>query len=101
MFKKFDDLIQGDKTVTKYVNEFEALSKYGQSFIDTPEKKNDKFVTGFNDTLSAHLLNNLKDSYEDLVNTFLRFEARFPRQMQSAIVREEPKAPKGGKRKRS
>ena len=70
--------MQGDKTVTEYVNEFEALSKYGQSFIDTKEKKNDKFVFGMNDALSAHLLNHMGDRFEELVNAALRFEARFP-----------------------
>ena len=51
--------------------------------MDTPEKKNDMFVSGFNDALSVHLL---KDRYDDLVNAALRFEARFPNQMQLAIV---------------
>lgn len=39
LFNKFAFLKQGQKTITKYVTEFEALSKYGLSFVDTPERK--------------------------------------------------------------
>lgn len=69
--------MQRDKTVTEYVNEFEAFSKYGYSFIETAEKKNDKFISGLNDALSAHLLDHVDDRFGKLVNMALRYEARF------------------------
>ena len=55
LFTKFAFLKQGDKTVTEYVTEFDALSKYGLSFIDTPAKKNDKFVAGLRMRLESIL----------------------------------------------
>ena len=79
LFKKFADLVRGDKFVAEYVNEFEALSKYGLSLIDTDEKKNDKFISGLNDALSAHLLDHVDDRFEKLVNMALIYEARFPK----------------------
>lgn len=47
--------------MVEYVNEFEALSKYGLSLIDTTEKENDKFLSRLNDALSAHLLDHVDD----------------------------------------
>lgn len=41
LFAKFAFLKQGDKRDMEYVTEFEALSKYGLSFINTPANKNE------------------------------------------------------------
>ena len=48
LFKKFVELKQGGRPVLEYVSEFEALSKYARSYIDSPSQKNEKFVTGLN-----------------------------------------------------
>lgn len=56
-------------------------------------------MSGLNDALSAHLLNHMIDRYIDLMNVALRFEARFPKQMQVTIVKEEPKTACGEKMK--
>ena len=61
LFRKFADLTQGNRTVIEYVNEFDALSKYGMTLADTKEKKSEKFVSGLNDYLGSHLLNHVKE----------------------------------------
>ena len=46
LFKKFLELKQNGRAVSEYIAEFDTLSKYGLSLIDTAEKKNEKFITG-------------------------------------------------------
>jgi len=46
LFKRFVELKQGGRPVLEYISEFEALSKYARSYIDSPYQKNEKFVTG-------------------------------------------------------
>lgn len=87
--------------MAEYVNEFKALLKYGSSLIDTTEKKNDKFVSGLNDDLRAHLLDHVDDQFEKLINMALRYDAKLPNLMQLTSVKEEPKSFKGEKRKPS
>ena len=46
LFRKFLKLKQNGWAVSEYIREFNTLAKYGLSLIDTPEKKNEKFITG-------------------------------------------------------
>lgn len=47
LFTRFAILKQGQKSITEYVTEFEALLKYGLSSIDTPRNKNEMFFFWF------------------------------------------------------
>ena len=50
------DLVQGESSVTDYVTSLESLSKYGIEYINTPLKKNQRFVYGLNKSLKKPLL---------------------------------------------
>ena len=60
--------------MTEYVNEFNALSKYGPALISTPLEKNEKFVLGLNNELRDKLLTQLRFPFEEIVDMALRFE---------------------------
>ena len=96
MFTKFAFLKQGDKTVTEYVTEFEALSRYGLSFIDTPAKKNEKFVGGLREDIGKKLIYHLEKRFEEIVNMAIRHETMYPVKG-LVVVKEEPKPQVGGK----
>src|SRR5574338_1330206 len=51
LFKKFVELKQGGRSVLEYVSEFEALSKYARSYIESAYQKNEKFMTGLDSYL--------------------------------------------------
>ena len=55
LFKRFLELKQNGRAVSDYIAEFDTLSKYGLSLIDTPEKKNEKFITGLDGYLGKGL----------------------------------------------
>ena len=59
LFKKFLELKQNGRAVLEYIAEFDTLSKYGLSLIDTAEKKNEKFITGLDQYLGEGLLTSL------------------------------------------
>lgn len=102
MFKWFADLRQGDKTVTEYVNEFDALSKYGYSFINTEEKKNDKFVSGPRESLGKHLLNHIEAHFAKLMSMALKHKIMYQSQSSLQMTKEAKKESKplsGEKRK--
>ena len=92
LFKKFADLTQGNRTVIEYVNEFDALSKYGMTLADTKEKKSEKFVSGLNDYLGARLLNHVEEQMDKLINIALRHEGRLQNSKPSVTVKEEANA---------
>lgn len=58
--------------VTEHMVDFEALSKYGVKHINTPLKKNQKFVYELKKNLKKALLLKLEVSFEKLVDTALR-----------------------------
>ena len=60
--------------MTDYVASFESLSKYGIEYINTPMKKNQRFVYGLNKNLKKPLLLKLEVSFDQLVDIALRLE---------------------------
>ena len=72
--RRFIDLVQGQSSVTDYVAAFESLSKYGVEYINTPLKKNQRFVYGLNKNLKKPLLLKLEVAFDQLVDIALRLE---------------------------
>ncbi len=72
--RRFIDLVQGESSMTDYVASFESLSKYGVGYINTPLKKNQRFVYGLNKNLKKPLLLKLEVSFDQLVDIALRLE---------------------------
>ena len=72
--RRFIDLVQGESSVTDYVASFESLSKYGFEYINTPLKKNQRFVYGLNRNLKKPLLLKLEVSFDQLIDIALRLE---------------------------
>ena len=93
LFKKFVELKQGGRSVLEYVSEFEALSKYARSYIDSPYQKNEKFVTGLDAHLGRQLVDHLDDPFEKLVEKALRHESLFPRESSVVAVTKEESKP--------
>ena len=101
MFRRFLELKQNGRAVSEYVAEFDTLSKYGLSLIDTAEKKNEKFITGLDGYLGERLINHIDETFESIVGKALRSESLYPKLRTGIAVTstEEPKpqASGGGK----
>ena len=72
--RRFIDLVQGESSVVEYVTSFESLSKFGIEYINTPSKKNQRFVYGLNKNLKKPLLLKLEVPFDELVVIELRLE---------------------------
>ena len=72
--RSFIDLVQGESSVAEYVAYFESLSKYGIDYINTPLKKNQRFIYGLNKNLKKPLLLKLNVPFDELVDIALRLE---------------------------
>jgi hypothetical protein len=59
--KEFQDLKQGSMSVNEYVTKFTQLSHYALNEVDTDEKKQECFLSDFNDEL-AYALETLRTS---------------------------------------
>ena len=99
LFKRFLELKQSGRAVSDYIAEFDTLSKYGLSLIDTPEKKNEKFITGLDGYLGERLINHIDETFESIVGKALRSESLYPKSKTEAASAEGPKpqASGGGK----
>lgn len=71
------------------MDEFDPLSTYGMSFMDTEENKNEKFVSGLREDLGRHLINHMEESFEKPMNISLRHETMYPKSKQLSVVKEE------------
>ena len=96
LFKRFLELKQNGRAVSDYIAEFNTLSKYGLSLIDTPEKKNEKFITGLDGYLRERLINHIDETFESIVGKALRSESLYPKSKTEAASAEGPKPQAGG-----
>src|SRR4051812_10993618 len=53
--KEFRSLRQGERTVTKYVEEFNKLAHYPPNDVSTDAARQEKFLEGLNDELGVQL----------------------------------------------
>ena len=101
LFRKFLELKQNGRAISEYVAEFDTLSKYGLSLIDTAEKKNEKFITGLDGYLGERLINHIDETFDSIVGKALRSESLYPKpRIEVAIASAEelkPQASGGGK----
>ena len=72
--RRFIELKQRDMTVQEYVNTFNSLSKYGPDLVNTPFKKNQKFVDGLRRKLKEQLLTQLRSTFDEIVDLAMRYE---------------------------
>mgnify|MGYP003361757193 CR=1 FL=1 len=66
LFRKFLELKQNGRAVSEYIAEFDTLSKYGLSLIDTVENQNEKFITGLDEYLGERLINHIDETFESI-----------------------------------
>ena len=101
LFRKFLELKQNGRAVSEYIAEFDNLSKYGLSLIDTTEKKNEKFITGLDQYLGERLINHIDETFESIVGKALRSESLYPKPKTEVVVASaegpKPQASCGGK----
>ena len=75
LYREFLELRQeGDMTVAQYVAKFNELSTYGSSLVDTPMKKNQKFIRGLTPYICRCLLPFVGDSFERVLDLTLDYE---------------------------
>ena len=102
LFKRFLELKQNGRAVSDYIAEFDTLSKYGLSLIDTPEKKNEKFITGLDGYLGERLINHIDETFESIVGKALRSESLYPKSKVdvaiASVEESKPQASGGGKK---
>ncbi|KAF5176543.1 hypothetical protein FRX31_033869 [Thalictrum thalictroides] len=61
-------------TLMEYVTKFNELSRFAPYLIDTPQKKNDKFIRGLNHYLSKSVLPFDNESFDRVLDLALKFE---------------------------
>ena len=83
-----------------YIFDFEALTKYARSYINTPYQKNEKFVMGLDTYIGRPLVDHLDDPYEKIVKKVGRHESLFPTVEPVVASKEEQKPQQGGNNKK-
>ena len=103
LFKRFLELKQNGRAVSEYIAEFDTLSKYVRSLIDTVEKKNKKFIIGLDGYLGERLINHIDETFESIVGKALRSESLFPKSKNEVATAsaEKPKPQAGGEGKKN
>ena len=66
--REFRNLHQGNRTVGKYVDEFNKLSRYAPDDVATDAAKQEKFLEGLNDELGMQLMVATFNNYQELVD---------------------------------
>jgi hypothetical protein len=87
--KEFGDLKQGGMTVNEYLNSFILLSRYAPDDINTDEKKQDMFLSGFNDDIQFQLLNTDYADFQHMVDKAIIIENKI-REMEKDGKRKVP-----------
>lgn len=75
LYREFMDLKQGNITFAEYERKFDELSQYGPSMIDTPLKKNKKFIHGARPEYYDRLVNHVHGTFTNLIDMASRFES--------------------------
>jgi len=100
MFRIIMELKQNSRPVLDYISDFEALSKYARSYVDTPYQKNKKFVLSLDEYIGNQLVDHLDDSFEKIFEKALRHESLFPKKMSVVAPKEEQKPQQVGNNKK-
>ena len=71
---EFMKLMQGTKTLTKYMHAFNNLSRYAPEFVNTEEKKIEIFKQGLGTKLMKIMSNSRCATYNEFVSDALTWE---------------------------
>ena len=92
LYREFMDLQQGTMTFAEYERKFNELSQFGPSLIDTPLKKNEKFIQGARPEYFDRLISHVHGPFTALIDMATRFEnnATSARGKQPAAISHGP-----------
>ena len=68
MYQEFMDLKQGSLSFEEYLNKFNELSRFGQELVNTPLKKNERFIRGMNKKYHERMIAHMKESFSGLID---------------------------------
>ena len=74
--REFRNLLQGNHTVARYVDEFSKLALYAPNDVATDVAKQEKFLEGLNDDLGLQLTVATFNNYQELVDKALILEGK-------------------------
>ena len=72
--EEFRNLKQGNRSLTGYMDDFQALSRYAPDEIDTDVKRKAKFLRGLNDELRIPLSIAYTPNYQKLIDQAIVLE---------------------------
>ena len=96
LFKMFVEMKQNGHYMLDYVSDFEALSRYARSYIDTPYQKNEKFFTDLDTYIGRPLVEHLDDSFEKIMEKSVCHEILFPKEENVVVATKEVQKPRQG-----
>ena len=73
LYREFMDLRQGDMSFAEYERKFNELSKFGPNLIDTPLKKNEKFIFGARLEYYDRLISHVHGTFTQLMDMAIRY----------------------------
>ena len=73
---EFRNLLQGNRTVGQYMDEFSKLACYAPDDVVIDATKQEKLLEGLNDELSMQLMVATFSNYQDLVDRALMLEGK-------------------------
>ena len=71
---EFLDLKQGSMSVMDYVNKFNHLAQYARTYVDTNEKKRDRFYCGISCSLQKELYIGNYQNFGAMMNASVAME---------------------------
>ena len=74
MYWEFMNLKQGSLSFEEYLNKFNELSRFGPELVNTPLKKNKKFIRGMNKMLQERMTTHVKESFSELIDMGYRYD---------------------------
>ena len=90
--RQFEQLRQGEMTITEYRNKFLQLSKFAPHLVSTQQLRVSRFTYGLRDNIFRSVFVNDDTTFEQAVNMALRMEER---QIESRMEQRQQKKAKG------
>jgi hypothetical protein len=74
VYKEFVDLKQGSSSFEEYLKKFNELSRFGPELVNTPLKKNEKFIRGMNKEFQERMTTHVKEYFSELIDMCYRYD---------------------------
>ena len=74
LYREFMDLKQGSMSFSEYERKFNELSKFGPGLIDTPLKKNEKFIADARPEYYDRPIAHVHSPFTKLMDLAIRYE---------------------------